>query len=141
MLPFLCKKASEARAALDHYEGKVTGNELNSVFENEVKEGRRERKWRKVRINTPYLRPIGDRLMRELRNHRLRDAFGRFRAEVTPEDYERIRDEHFIQGKRLRDLVKEYPQYARETIRRVLGGGRGCVGVKGVGRVETTDSR
>lgn len=135
------QEGQEARAALDYYEGKITGNELNSIFENEVKEGRRERKWRKVRINTPYLRPIGDKLMKELRNYRLRDAFGRFRAKVTPEDYERIRDEHFNQGKRLRDLEKEYPQYERETIRRVLGGGRGYVGVMGVGRVETTDSR
>jgi hypothetical protein len=141
MLPFLCKKANEARAALDYYEGKITGNELNSVFENEVKEGRRKRKWRKVRISTPYLRPIGDELMKESRNYRLRDAFGRFRAKVTQEDYERIRFQHFDQGKRLCELVKEYPQYARETIRRVLGGGRGYVGVKGLGRVETTDSR
>ncbi len=141
MLPYLSKKANEVRAALDYYEGKITGNELNAVFQVEVEAGRRERKERKVRIDVPYVRPMGDKLMKELRKDKLRDAFGRFRAKVTPEDYENIRRRHFDGGKRLRDLVKEYPQYARETIRRVLGGGRGYVGVKGLGRVETTDNR
>ncbi|HYB06866.1 MAG TPA: hypothetical protein VEB87_01780 [Nitrososphaerales archaeon] len=141
MLPYLCKKANEASAALEYYDGKITGNELSSVFEGEVEAGRRERKSKKVRINTPYLRPVGDRMMKTLRNDRLRDAFGRYRAKVTPGDYAQIRMKYFEQGMRVRDLVKEYPQYARETIRRVLGGGRGYVGVKGVGRVETTDSR
>lgn len=28
MLPFLCKKAVEARAALDYYQGRITGNEF-----------------------------------------------------------------------------------------------------------------
>ena len=141
MLPYLCKKAYEASAALEYYEGKITGNDLNSVFEGEVEAGRRERKVKKVRIDTPYLRPAGDKMMKELRNDKLRDAFGRFRAKVTPEDYAQIRMKHFDQGKRLCDLMKEYPQYARETIRRVLGGGRGYVGVVGVGRVETTYNR
>ncbi len=141
MLPNLCKKANEVKAALDYYEGKITGNELARVFREEVEAGRRERRRRKIPIDVPYKRPEGDRLMKQLRNDRLRDLFGRYRAKVTPEDYERMREEHFNQGKRLCDLVKEYPQYARETIRRVLGGGRGYVLVKGRGRVETTDYR
>ena len=141
MLPHLCKKANEARAALDYYEGRITGNQLALVFRNEVEAGRRERRNRKVPIDVPYKRPEGDRLMKQLRNDRLRDAFGRFRAKVTPRDYERIRREHFVRGKRLRDLTKEYPQYARETIRRVLGGGRGYLLVKGRGRVDASDSR
>lgn len=141
MLPYLSKKAIEAQAALDYYEGRITGNELNAIFQAEVEAGRRERKPRKVPIDVPYKRPIGDMLMKELHKDKLRDAFGRYRAKVTPEDYESIRRKHFDEGKRLRDLVKEYPQYARETIRRVLGGGRGYVGVKGVGRVDSTDNR
>ncbi|HLQ06261.1 MAG TPA: hypothetical protein VK126_00735 [Nitrososphaerales archaeon] len=141
MLPYLCKKANEAKAGLDYYDGKITGNDLHAVFQKEVEEGRRERKARKVRIDVPYTRPAGDKLMRASRKDKLRDAFGRYRAIVTHEDYVSIREEHFVENKRLRDLVKEYPQYARETIRRVLGGGRGYVGVKGLGRVETTDSR
>ena len=36
MLPFLCKKANEARAALDYYEDKITGNDLHTVFQEEV---------------------------------------------------------------------------------------------------------
>jgi hypothetical protein len=141
MIPFLCKKAVEARAAVDYYEGRITGNQLASIFSLEVEAGRRERRERKVKIDVPYTRTRGDRLMREQRGFRLRDALGKFRAKVTPEDYERMREEHFKEGKRLRDLVKEYPQYARETIRRVLGGGRGYVGVKGIGRVDSTDNR
>lgn len=141
MLPFLCKKAIEARGALNYYEGNITGNELVAILCQEVEAGRRERKTRKVPIDVPYTRPEGDQIMKKLRNDKLRDSFGRFRAKVTQRDNERIRDEHFNEGKRLRDLVKEYPNYARETIRRVLGGGRGYVGVKGLGRVETTDSR
>ena len=141
MIPFLCKKEKEARAALAYYNGEITGNELNSIFQAEVEAGRRERKPRKIPIDVPYRRPDGDAIMKKIRNDRLRDAFGRYRAKVTPEDYEAIRMRHFKEGARLRDLVKEYPQYARETIRRVLGGGRGYVGVKGVGRVDSTDSR
>lgn len=141
MLPFLCKKAIEARAALDYYEGRITGNEMISIFKQEVEAERRERHARKVPINVPYKRPEGDRIMKSIRKDKLRDAFGRFRAKVTPEDYDGIREGHFKQGKRLRDLVKEYPKYARETIRRVLGGGRGYVGVRGKGRVDTTDNR
>lgn len=136
MLPYLYKKANEAKAALDYYEGRITGNELAQVSREEVEAGRRERRPRKIPINVPYKRPEGDRLMKDIRNDRLRDAFGRYRAIVTPEDYARIREGHFTEGKRLRD-----PQYARETIRRVLGGGRGYVGVRGVGRVDTTDNR
>lgn len=74
--------------------------------------------------------------MHEGRKVKIRDAVGRYRAKVTPEDYESIRARHFKDGMRLRDLVMEYPQYARETIRRVLGGGRGYVTVKGLGRVD-----
>ena len=141
MLPFLCKKSIETQAALEYYEGKITGNQLMSVLAREVEAGRRERKTRKVPIDVPYTLPEGRKIMSEMRKDKLRDAFGRFRAKVTEKDYYRIRDEHFKDGKRLCDLVKEYPQYARETIRRVLGGGRGYVGVKGLGRVDTTDNR
>jgi hypothetical protein len=141
LLPHLCKKAIEARAALDYYEGKINGNRLAAIFQKEVEAGRRERRERKVMINVPFKLPDGQKMMQGKRGARLRDAFGKFRAKVTPEDYDRIRHEHFKLGKRLSELTKEYPQYARETIRRVLGGGRGYVGVKGVGRVDTTDNR
>lgn len=140
MLPFLCKKEIEARAALDYYEGRTTGDQLLSVFKAEVEAGRRERKARTIQLDVPYTRPEGDRMMKSLRSDRLRDAFGRYRAKLTPDDFEAIRTKHFDEGKRICDLVREYPQYARETIRRVLGRGRGYIGVKGFGRVDTTDT-
>jgi hypothetical protein len=139
ILPYLFKKANEAKAALDYYEGRSTGNDLLAVFAAEVEAGRRERRARKNPIDVPYTWPEGHRLMKERRKARFRDAFGKFRSRVTPGDFGRIRYEYF-EGRRLRDLVKEYPQYARETIRRVIGGGRGYVGVRGIGRVDTTDT-
>jgi len=39
MLPFLCKKEVEGRAALDYYEGRATGNQLVAIFTAEVKSG------------------------------------------------------------------------------------------------------
>lgn len=138
--PFLCKKENEALAASDYYDGKTTGNDVLVVFAGEVEAGRRERRSRKIPLDVPYRRPDGDRLMKEIRNDRLRDAFGRYRAKLTPEDFRAIRSKHFDQGKRICDLTREYPQYARETIRRTLGRGRGYIGVKGIGHVDTTDT-
>jgi hypothetical protein len=139
MIPFLCKKENETRGALKYYEGGITGNQLLSIFDAEVEAHRRERKRRTIQLDVPYTRPDGDRIMKRLRNDRLRDAFGRYRARLTPEDFKAIRLKHFDKGRRICDLAKEYPQYARETIRRVLGRGRGYIGVKGIGRVDTTD--
>jgi hypothetical protein len=140
MLPFLCKKEIETRAAIDYYDGKITGNQLLATFKAEVEAGRRERRAHSVLLDVPYTRPEGDRIMRRLKKDRVRDSFGRYRAKLTPEDFRMIRIKHFDQGKRICDLTKEYPQYARETIRRVLGRGRGYIGVKGIGRVDTTDT-
>jgi hypothetical protein len=139
MAPYLCKKESEVRAALRYYQGRTTGNELAAVFKEQVEAGRRERHPRKVPIDVPYKRPDGDRIMKQVRNDRIRDAMGRYRAKLTPEDFQAIRREHFDFGRRICDLTREYPQYARETIRRILGRGRGYILVKGIGRVDTTD--
>lgn len=140
MLPFLCKKAKEAAAALDYYEGKITGNRLLATFKQEVEAGRRENRPRKVALDVPYTRPDGDRIMKRLQNDRLRDALGRYRATLTARDFRSIRIKHFDHGKRICELVREYPRYPRETIRRILGRGRGYILVKGIGRVDTTDT-
>ncbi len=141
MRPYLCKKFIEAQAALAYYDGKLTGNEFMAIFKREVEAGRRERHERKTPVDVPYTWPDGHRMMEQRRKVKFRGIFGRFRAKVTPEDFESIREEFFTQGKPLHELVRNYPQYARETIRRVLGRGRAYVGVRGLGRVETTDSR
>jgi hypothetical protein len=78
--------------------------------------------------------------MKLRRNVKLRDAFGRYRAKVTPEDFEAIRRKHFEEGRLLHELAKAYPQYSRTTIRRVLGRDRGFVLVKGRGLVRAPDS-
>lgn len=140
MVPFLCKKEIEGRGALDYYEGRITGNDLVSVFQTEVNAGRRENHPHKVVLDVPYTRPEGDRIMRRLRSEKFGSAFGRFRAKVTIEDFRRIREEYFDLGKDLVDLIEKYPKYSKETIRRILGRDRGYVGVKGIGRVDTTDT-
>ena len=143
MLPYLYKKANEAEAALDYHEGKITGNALMAVFHKEVEAGRRERRPRKVPIDVPHTYFDGDRIMKLLRNVKLRDALGRYRAKVTAEDFESIRQEHFEKGLRLSELAKAYSQYSRTTIRRILGSDkrRDHVLVKGRGEVTTTENR
>lgn len=139
MIPFLFKKANEAIAALD-YESRISGNDLVAIFQHEVDAGRRERRPRTVIIDVPYTFDEGVRIMRVKRGERFRNTFGRSRAEVTAEDFARIREEHFEKGRQLSDLIASYPQYSKETIRRILGRDRGHVGVKGIGRVDTTDT-
>lgn len=141
MIPHLFKKAIEAQSALDYYEGKITGNDLFAVFQQEVEAGRRERHVRKVTIDVPYSYPVGDKAMKQLRVLRLRDAFGRYRAKVLYEDFQRIREAYFKGKTPLRELIKEYPQYSRTTIRRVLGRDRASVLVKSLGLVTTLPFR
>jgi hypothetical protein len=139
MLPHLSKKGNEAIAALEYYESKITGNELLTIFQKEVEAGRRERRPHR-RVDVPFLYGDGALLMREVRKSRLRDALGRFRAKVTPEDFAAIREKHFDHNAKLQELMARYPQYSKETIRRILGRDRGYIGVKGIGRVDTTDT-
>jgi len=140
MLPHLYKKAIEAESAIDYYEGRITGNDLLKVLSQEVEAGRRERRPHKVIVDVPFKFTEGIEVMKEIRRSRLRDAFGRFRAKVTPEDYAAIRREHFERNAKLQELIGMYPEYSKETIRRILGRDRGYVGVKGIGRVDTTDT-
>jgi hypothetical protein len=125
---------------LNYYEGRITGNELFTLFQNEVEAGRRERRERRVPIDVPYKYLEGAKLMKEIRNGKLRDAMGRYRAKVTPRDFENIREEGLRKGRPMRELMKMYPQYSRTTIRRILGAGRGYVLVKDRGIVHTTSS-
>ena len=140
MLPFLCKKANGARAAPGYYEGKTTGNQLVVTFQDEVKAGRREDQPRKVTLDVPYTRVEGDEIMKRLRGDRLRDAIGRYGPTMTGRDFRSIRTKYYDKGRRVRELVREYPRYSRETIRRTLGKGRRYMLVKSVGRVDTTDT-
>ncbi|MDE1852291.1 MAG: hypothetical protein KGI38_00950 [Thaumarchaeota archaeon] len=140
MLPYLYKKANEAKSVIDYFEGRTTGNELIEVFKREVEAGRRERKAHRVKVDVPFRYPEGAIIMKEIRRSRLRDAFGRFRAKVTPQDFLDIRREHFEGNSKIRELMMKYPQYSKETIRRILGRGRGYVGVEDIGRVDTTDT-
>jgi hypothetical protein len=138
MEPYLFRKANEAAAVIDYYEGRITGNELVSIFQREVEAGRRERRRHTVRVEVPYTFPQGDPMMKFRRRRRIGDSINQNRARLTRQDYERIRRDHFERGLSLAKLTTTYRMYSRETIRRVLGGGRGYVLVKGVGRVNTT---
>ena len=140
MVRFLCKKEVEARAALDYYEGRITGNALVTVLKAEVDAGRRERRATKDPLNVPYTITEGNQIKKVRRGNNVIESLGRIWAKLTPEDFRDIRIKHFDKGKRICDWTREHPQYAREAIRRVLGRGRGYIGVEGIGRVDTTDT-
>ena len=120
MIPHLSKKAIEARAVLDYYDGKITGNELVAVFRSEVEAGRRERRDRKVPIDVPFTYPVGKKALEQMRTPKLRDAFGRYRTKVSAEDLRQIREAQFNKGKSVIELIKAYPRYGGSTIRRIL---------------------
>ena len=130
LLPHLHKKENEIRAAIDYYEGRITGNQLSLVFNQEIEAGRRERHPHKVKIDVPYTYPEGDALMKARRREIIVAAINESRAKVSKKDYNDIRKAHFEMGWSLSKLRKSYPQYSRETIRRFLGRGRGYVLVK-----------
>jgi len=125
LIPHLGKKAIEAQAALDYYEGRTTGNRLVAIFDSEVSAGRREKRERKVAVDVPFSYPDGDRALKQLRAVRPRDSRGRYAAKVTSEDAQGIRDAHLNGRKTIRELMKDYPQYGKTTIRRVLTGSHG----------------
>ncbi len=133
MLPHLFKKSNEIKGALDYYEGRIQGNDLVALFSDEVKAGRRERRDRKVAIDVPFTYPEGDALMKKRRRERIRAAIAKNRAKVSRKDYDVIRETHFDLGRPLKELVRAYPQYSKETIRRILGRGRGYVLISGEG--------
>jgi hypothetical protein len=137
MLPYLCKKEIEARAALDYYENRITGNQLALVFRQEVEAGRRERHARRIEIDVPFIRNVGDATMKELRKDKLRDAFGRYRAKVTAEDFQSIRQK-YDRGETMKELMVEFPNYCRTTIQRILGRNKRGVLVKNVGMIHPT---
>ncbi len=138
MLPYLFKKSNEANAAIDYYEGRIRGNDLAALFKDEARAGRRESRDRKVAIDTPFTYPEGDAMMKAKRKEKTRATMVRTRAKISRKDYEAIRAEHFELGRTLNELVTAYPQYGRETIRRILGRGRGYVLIAGEGIVRTS---
>jgi len=127
MLPYLFKKFNEANAAIGYYEGHIRGNDLIAIFKEEVRAGRRENRDRRVAIDVPITYPEGDALMKAKRKEKILATIARIRAKVSGKDYEAIRTTHFQLGCSLIELVKAYPQYSRETTRRILGRGRGYV--------------
>lgn len=133
MLPYLFKKSNEATATIAYYEGRIRGDDLASLFADEVSAGRRENHERKVAIGAPFTYQEGDAIMKVRRKERVRAAIARTRAKVSREDYEAIRTDHFSLGRSLSELAELYPQYALETIRRILGRGRGYVLISGEG--------
>jgi hypothetical protein len=113
---------------------------LSLVFNQEIEAGRRERHPHKVKIDVPYTYPEGDALMKARRRGVIIAAIEKSRAKVSRKDYNDIRKAYFELGCSLSKLRQSYPQYARETIRRILGRGRGYVLVKDEGRMTSSES-
>lgn len=140
MRPHLFKKAIEAQAVIDCYEGRLRGDNVFKIFQEEVEAGRRERRERKVVIKVPYTYPDGHALMKARRRERIKAAIDKSRAKVSRKDYDEIRRAYFESGRTLSELRALYPKYAKETIRRILGKGRGYVLVEGEGRVTSAEA-
>jgi hypothetical protein len=113
---------------------------LSLVFNQEIEAGRRERHPHKVKIDVPYTYPEGDALMKARRRGVIIAAIEKSRAKVSRKDYNDIRKAYFELGCSLSKLSQSYPQYVRETIRRILGRGRGYVLVKDEGRMTSSES-
>jgi hypothetical protein len=128
--PYVFKKSNEVEAAINYYESRISGNDLALLFSQEVEAGRRERHPRKVGICVPFTYPEGDALMRAKRAEKIRLTIARTHAKVLRRDYEEIREKYFTLATPVPQLVTAYPQYCRETIRRILGKGRGWVLIK-----------
>ena len=74
--------------------------------------------------------------MKMRRKGRLRDALGKYRAKVTVEDFQNIREDYAM-GRTLKELGETYPNYSRSTVRRIIGRDRGRVLVRGLGLVDS----
>jgi hypothetical protein len=117
MLPYCVKKAVDLRTLIDYLEGRVTGDQAISRYNEEVCIGRRSGYIRTVDL--PYLRSEGPRKA-ELENAaRARAAYA---VRVSPEVQKRIRSDHSVSKLGHVRLSKKYG-YSVSVIRRILGAG------------------
>jgi len=116
MLPHVVKKEEDLRIAIDYMEGRITGNEALSLFNNEIRIGRRRGKIRDTDL--PYTRQEGLRLSR-LEN--ARNARAAYAVNVAPEVQRQIRADH-IEAKLGHIRLSRKYGYSASVIRRILGG-------------------
>jgi hypothetical protein len=119
MLPFTFKKSIELQAGISYYEDRLTGNELQRIFETEVNEGRRERH-RHLNVDCPYLRSEGREILLRRRKE-LTIIANAGRRKVTPLDEEAITRMR-MQGLSWSQLQSRFPSYSTSTVRRVVAG-------------------
>ena len=112
MLPYLCKKSVEARAALDYLEGRISGNEFQLLLLQEVKQGNRERMGRQVDL--PWTRPEGLR-----RAIMFATSFPRKRRVLTRAEEDRI-VEQYLQGSIGQRKLAKANGLPHAVVRRVL---------------------
>ena len=115
MLPYVVKKRGDLQIAIDYIEGRITGNEALSLFNNEVRRGRRRGRIRE--LNLPYARQEGIRLSRLENARRARAAHA---VNVSPGVQRQIRADHASGRLGHIRLSRKYG-YSRSVIRRVLG--------------------
>jgi len=115
MLPYVVKKEADLQIAIDYIEGRITGNEVLDLFNNEVRTGRRRGKIRES--NLPYTRQEGLRLSRLENARKARAAYA---VNVSPEVQLRIRADHSNEKLGHITLSRKYG-YSVSVIRRILG--------------------
>jgi hypothetical protein len=114
MIKYSVKKRAELQVTVDYLEGRITGNQVLSAFNEDVRSGRRRGK---IRLdNIPYTRADGIRLSKLENARKARAAYA---VEVSDETEAAIRIDHEAGIGHLR-LSKKYG-YSVSVIRRVLG--------------------
>jgi hypothetical protein len=110
---FSFKKRNELIAVLDYLENRITGDQVSSRLNGEVRRGNRLGDIRRVRM--PYKRGEGKRRFAARRAKNLR----RLLAILSPEQAKEIRKSHFHYGVRIKELAKLYG-VSKATIERAL---------------------
>ena len=114
MLPYVVKKKEDLLIAVDYIEGRINGNEALSMFNDEVRIGRRKGKIRDS--NIPYTRQEG---LRAAQLENARNARAAYAVVVSDAIQEEIRADHGRRKLSFVKLSKKYG-YSASVIRRIL---------------------
>ncbi len=114
MLPYVWKKELELKTTIDYYEGRITGQQVIEVFNEEVNAQKRVGKVRVVSL--PHTYPQGRKMAQDFT---LQRAVKAKIVEVPEKVRGDIAMEHFGSGTSQEKLAYKY-QLSRAVIRRIL---------------------
>lgn len=119
MLPFTYKKYIELQAGVRYYEDSITGNELQTILQEEVDAGRRERRSHQIFDSASFRSEGREILLKRKKALALKALIAR--RKVTIADRVAIKQER-ERGISFKALQDSYPHYSMSTLRRVVSG-------------------